>query len=543
MIGKINTSLGFTITIFAFLTSCNTKPKNDKKIFRYNESSNIQSLDPAFAKTQSNMWAVHQLYNTLVEIDDSLHIKPSIAKSWDVSEDRKTFIFHLQNNIFFHNNEAFVNSKGRALIASDIVYSLSRLIDKKVASPGAWVFNGRIDTLEPFKAINDSTFQLKLLRPFQPIIGILSMQYCSIVPKDVVEKYGKDFRNHPCGTGPFVYEQWEEGQALTMVKNNTYFEQDLQGKKLPYIDGIKVSFYDSKATEFLLFRQKKLQFINDIDASFKDELLSKNGELRMQWKDKINMQKHPYLNIEYIGILMDEKNELVKNSPLVNKKIRQAINYCIDRKKMMLYLRNSIGTAANSGMVPSGLPSFDTSLVKGYDYNPEKASQLLKEAGYENGTNLPTIKLNTIPQYADLGTYIVKDLEKVGIKAQVDIMQKSLLVEKTSKSQAAFFRGSWIADYPDAENYLALFYSKNPAPPNYTRYKNEAFDEIYEKAMLETNDEKRYKMYQQMDAIMIADAPVVPLWYDMVIHLVQPSVKGFYPNGLNLLELRKVTID
>jgi oligopeptide transport system substrate-binding protein len=489
------------------------------------------------------MWAIHQLYNTLVEIDDSLHIKPSIAKSWDVSEDRKTFIFHLHKNIIFHNNEAFTNGKGRALIASDVVYSLSRLMDKKVASPGAWVFNGRIDTLEPFKAINDSTFQLKLLRPFQPIIGILSMQYCSIVPVEVVEKYGSDFRSHPCGSGPFVLEQWEEGQALTMIKNENYFEKDASGKKLPFLDGIKVSFYDSKATEFLLFRQKKLHFINDIDASFKDELLSKNGELRTQWKDKITLQKYPYLNIEYIGILMDEKNELVKNSPLVHKKIRQAINYSIDRKKMMLYLRNSIGIAANSGMVPSGLPSFDTTIVKGYEYNPTKAKQLLKEAGFENGNNLPIIKLNTIPQYADLGTYIAKDLEKTGIKIQIDIMQKSLLVEKTSKSQAAFFRGSWIADYPDAENYLALFYSKNPAPPNYTRYKNEAYDVLYEKAMLETNDILRYKLYQQMDAMMIADAPVVPLWYDMVIHLVQPTVKGFNPNGLNLLELRKVTID
>ncbi len=526
-----------------FFLACANKKGGHKKIFRYNETTNIQSLDPAFAKNQSNMWAIHQLFNTLVEVDEQLNIRPSLAYKWDVSADRKIFTFYLQPNIMFHDSPAFANGKGRVMTAADVVYSLGRVIDKNVASPGAWIFNGKVDTVQPFVALNDSMFQLKLTNPFQPILGILSMQYCSIVPKEVVEKYGKDFRSHPCGTGPFQFEQWEEGQALTMIKNNNYFEKDSSGKKLPYLDGIKVSFYDSKATEFLMFRQQKIHFINDIDASFKDEILNKKGELRSQWANKITLRKNPYLNTEYLGILFDDKNELLQNSPLKIKKVRQAINYAFDRKKMMLYIRNSIGTAAESGMVPNGLPSFDTAIVKGYSYNPEKARQLLKEAGFENGKNLPEIKLSTIPIYADLGSYIAKELEQVGIKVQVDVMQKALLLEKTSKSQALFFRGSWIADYPDAENYLALFYSKNPAPPNYTRYKNPAYDALYEKAMLETNDSLRKKMYQQMDALMIEDAPVVPLWYDMAIHLVQPTVKGFTPNGLNLLELRKTEVE
>jgi oligopeptide transport system substrate-binding protein len=534
----------FIVFIVPFLFfACSKKTEGNKKIFRYNETTNIQSLDPAFAKNQSNMWAVHQLFNTLVEVDEQLNIKPSLAYKWDISADRKTFTFYLKPHIVFHDNDAFINGKGRVMTATDVVYSLSRLIDKNVASPGAWIFNGKVDTVQPFVALNDSMFQLKLVNPFQPILGILSMQYCSIVPKEVVEKYGKDFRSHPCGTGPFQFEQWEEGQALTMIKNTHYFEKDSSGKNLPYLDGIKVSFYDSKATEFLMFRQQKIHFINDIDASFKDEILNKKGELRPQWATKITLRKNPYLNTEYLGILFDDKNELLQNSPLKIKKIRQAINYAFDRRKMMLYIRNSIGTAAESGMVPSGLPSFDTAIVKGYSYNPEKAKQLLKEAGFENGKNLPEIKLSTIPIYADLGSYIAKELEQVGIKVQVDVMQKALLLEKTSKSQALFFRGSWIADYPDAENYLALFYSKNPAPPNYTRYKNPVYDALYEKAMLETNDSLRKKMYQQMDALMIEDAPVVPLWYDMVIHLVQPTVKGFKPNGLNLLELRKTEVE
>lgn len=366
------------------------------------------------------------------------------------------------------------------------------------------------------------------------------MQYCSIVPKEAVEKYGTDFRRHPVGTGPFQFVTWEEGQSLVLKKNPNYFEKDSAGKNLPYLDGIKISFYDSKATEFLLFRQKQLDFINDIDASFKDEILTKKGTLRKEWNGKIELQTSPYLNIEYLGILVDSSNALLKNSPMRSKKIRQAINYGFDRRKMVLYLRNSLGTAAESGFVPMGLPSFDSSAVKGYHFDPARTKQLLTEAGFPDGKGLPQIKLLTIAIYADMANFIAKQLDESGILVQVEIVQKSLLLEMTSNSRAAFFRGSWIADYPDAENYLSVFYSKNPAPPNYTRYNNPAFDAAFEKAIIETNDSLRYKLYQMADQVMMNDAPVVPLWYDKVVRLVQPHIKGFRPNALNLLELRKV---
>lgn len=487
------------------------------------------------------MWAVHQLYNTLVETDPQLNIVPSLAKSFDVSSDRLTYTFHLRNDVYFHDNEAFPGGKGRKMIAPDVEYSFKRIIDRRTASSGAWIFNNRIDSSNGFKAIDDSTFQLKLLRPFTPVLGLLSMQYCSIIPREVAEKFGKDFRNHPCGTGPFQFKSWEEGQALVMLKNDRYFQTDSQGRRLPYLDAIKTTFYDSKATEFLLFQQGKLDFVNDIDASFKDEVLTKRGELREEWRNKITLYKHPYLNIEYLGLLTDSSNDLVKNSPLRLKKIRQAINYGFDRRKMVLYLRNSIGIPAESGFVPAGLPSFDSSVVKGYTYNPAKARQLLKEAGFGNGGEMPPVKLLTIAVYGDLASFIAKELEDIGLKIQVEVIQKSLLLEYTAKSQALFFRGSWIADYPDAENYLGVFYGKNPAPPNYTRYRNPAFDALYEEALLVTNDSVRLKMYQQLDQMVINDAPVVPLFYDEVTRLVNPRVKGFLPNGLNLLELRYVS--
>ena len=537
-----NYPLSFIILSIIFFTSCKSHKHPDKKIFHYNEQTGIASLDPAFAKNQSVMWAIHQLYNTLVEVDADNHLKSSLAKSWEVAADNLTFIFHLRTDVYFHDDAVFADGKGRRLTAQDIEYSFKRIIDKNVASPGAWIFNNKIDSADGFKALNDSTFQLKLVRPFQPILGILSMQYCSIVAKEAVDKYGSNFRRHPVGSGPFAMVAWEEGQALVLKRNMNYFEKDSSGYALPYLDGIKISFFNSKATEFLEFQQNRLDFINDIEASFKDEILTKTGNLKKEWQGKLLLQKHPYLNTEYLGILVDGENEMVKKSPLRLQKIRQAINYGFDRQKMMLYLRNSIGTAAESGFVPAGLPSFDAVKVKGYHYNPAKAKQLLEEAGFLNGTNLPAIKLLTIPVYADFAGYVANELQQIGIKVEVEAIQKSLLLEQTSKSQALFFRASWIADYPDAENYLGVFYGKNPAPPNYTRYKNPVYDALYEKAIAEKNDTIRYSIYQQMDQLIINDAPVVPLWYDIAIHLVHTNIINFEPTGLNLLELRRVKI-
>lgn len=540
-IGAICLRLFTVVAAIVLLASCQQQKRMEENYFHYNESFGITSLDPAFAKNQSNIWAVHQLYNTLVETNEQLEMIPSLARSWTISADRLTIDFLLRNDVVFHDHSAFPSGKGRKMVAADVVYSFRRLMDPKTASPGSWIFNNRVDPATGFIAVNDSVFRLRLLRPFVQVLGVLSNVYCSVVPKEVVEQYGTEFRRNPCGTGPFRFFVWEEGQSLILKKNETYFERDEQGNRLPYLNGIKVSFLDSKATEFLEFRQQRFDFINDIDPSFKDELLTKQGTLRSEWKGKVVLNKHSYLNIEYFGILVDSLNPLVQASPLRSKLIRQAINYAIDRRKLMLYLRNSIGTPAESGFVPPGLPSFDSAVVKGYSYQPEKAKELLKEAGWP-WADQPVIKLLTIPVYADLGSYIARQLEDIGLKVQVEAVQKSLLLTQTSKQQALFFRASWIADYPDAENYLSVFYSKNPSPPNYTRFNNAAFDRMYEQSVMEPDDSIRYSLYQKMDQLVMNEAPVVPLWYDMVIHLAQPYVQNFHPTSLNVLELRKVQL-
>jgi peptide/nickel transport system substrate-binding protein len=515
-----------------------------KKVFTYNEVDGIATLDPAFAKNRSIIWAVHQLYSTLVETDDRLNIVPCLARSWEVGADRRTWTFHLRTDVYFQDDPAFPGGRGRRFVASDIVYSFNRLLDPATASSGAWIFHDRIDTSGggAFVALDDSTFRLRLSRPFHPVLGLLTMPYCSAVPHEAVSRYGKAFRAHPCGTGPFRFKSWEEEQTLILLRNDRYFEHDSSGRLLPYLDAVKITFNTEKAAEFLQFQQGELDFVNEIDASFKDEVLNKRGRLKKEWEGKITLSVSPQLNTEYLGILMDTANELVHQSPLRFLPVREAINYGFDRRKMMLYLRNSLGLPAESGFVPAGLPSFDSTKVHGYHYDPAKARALLAAAGFPDGRGLPPIKLLTIPNYADAATFIARQLQDVGMDIVVEVVQKSLLLEETAQSRALFFRGSWLADYPDAENYLSVFYSKNPAPPNYTRFHDPVFDRLYEQSLDETNDSVRYGLYQAMDQRIVDAAPVVPVWYDVAVHLINPRVRGLAPNGLNLLELRRVDI-
>ena len=515
--------VGFFLGIL-FFTACSDKYDNkDLDIFRYNESSGIATLDPAFAKDQASIWASNQLFNGLVQLDKSLNIQPSIAKGWEISGNALQYTFFLRNDVYFHDHKIFDNGKGRRVVAQDVEYSFNRLTDENLAAPGAWV----LANTKQFSAINDSTFQIILNKPFPAFLSLLSMQYCSILPREIIEHV--DFDHNPIGTGPFKFQFWKEGVKLVFRKNSNYFE--VEGENLlPYLDAVSITFIKDKQSAFLQFIQGKLDFISGIDASYKDEILTSEGKLQAKYRDIVVFQSQPYLNTEYLGFLM-EKDSL----PL---KIRQAINYGFDRVKMLKYLRNNIGTPAVNGLIPYGLPSFSTDIA-GYNYNPEKAKQLISISGFNTDKE---IVLSTTSSYVDLCEYIQSQLQDIGINIRVEVNPPSTHREMVATSRLSFFRGSWIADYPDAENYLSLFYSKNFSPngPNYTHFNNSIYDKLYEQALSETDDGSRVKIYQQMDKIIIDNAVIVPLYYDRLLRFTSKEISGFNSNAMNLLDLKRV---
>jgi oligopeptide transport system substrate-binding protein len=535
-----------TIYIFllVFAVSCSSgdeKKQERRTVFKYNEMGAVTSLDPAKASSFENGWVVGQIYNGLVEMNDALTVEPCIAKSWEISTDGLTYTFHLNKNVFFHDNENFPDGKGRKVTASDFVYSFQRLMDPTVSSATTLLTFVNAQHGKAFEAADDSTFIIHMEKPFTPFLGILTMKFFSVVPKEVVEKTGEDFRRNPCGTGPFKFKMWEEGSKLVFVKNPNYFESE-GTERLPYLDAVSVSFIKDRETSFLEFLQGNLDMVSGMDAINIDNVLTTDGTLKEEFKGKIQIQTQPYLKTDYLGFLIDVQLPNVKESPLKIKAIRQAINYGFDRKKMVKYLRRNLGTAATAGFVPPGLPSFDEKKVKGYDYNPDKVKELLFIAGYPEGKKLPVITLYTAEQYLDIAEYIQSQLAELGIQMKIEVQKASVLYQAIASTKVNFFRKSWIADYPDAENFLSLFYSKNwsPAGFNYTHYYNPQFDILYEKSQSELNDSLRYDYYQQMDRMLIDDAPVVPLYYDQVVRLVQNNIQGLTSNSMNMLSLKKV---
>lgn len=531
-----------SLTALVVFCACGKKSSDLNNVFCYNESNGITSLDPAFSRDLEVMWATNQLFDGLVELDDQLQPVPCIAKSWTISEDGLTYTFIIEDEVYFHPSPLFADSSNRKVVAQDFVYSFARLIDQSVASPAQWIF-ANVNTAKNsgFEAINDTTLCIYLKQPFQPFLGMLTMQYCNVVPHEVVEHYGADFRAHPIGTGPFKFAFWYENVALVFHRHSKFWQRNQAGEPLPYLDAVKIDFVKDMSVEFQGLLQGRYDFMSGIYASFKDELLDASGNMRSAYSNELNFQKTPFIKTDYLGIFMDPDMEITKDSPLMDVRIRQAISYAINKREMVKYLRNNTVFAAENGFVPPSLIGVNEDR-KFYEFNPTKAKALLAEAGFPDGKGMPELVISSVGDYADLIEYIQHELDKIGLKVRVNILQGPALREQSAKGQLAIFRKSWLADYADAENFLAVFYSKNfcPIGPNYTHFINDEYDKLYEKTREEKNDSLRAINYSKCDSILMSEAPVIPLYYDQVSHFVRKNIDGLTTNPVNMLDLKSV---
>ena len=524
------TNIGFLIIILfgILLSSCEKESDIENNIFKYNEYSNISSLDPAFSSTLRNIWPINQIFNGLVQLDKNLEIKGDIASSWTISEDKRTYTFKIRQDVYFHNSELFGKNLTRKVKAKDFEYSFNRLIDNKIASPGYWVFNN----VKDFKAINDSIFQIELKKEFDPFLGILSMKYCSVVPHEIVTVLGDKFSKKPIGTGPFKFKKWDENVKLVLSKNKNYFEHDSLGQKLPYLDGIAISFIPDKKSEFMELLSGRLDMVSSPENSIIDQIFDYKGDLNPRFSSNFNLLKSPYLNTEYIGFNI--QNNIKKDTLL-----RYAINSGIDRKKMMQYLRKNIGYPAESGIVPNGLNN--SFYLPRYNYDPDLSKRLISIYKSNNDIDEINITIVSDSQYLDILEFIQSELEKIGVQVQIEITPPSILRQGKATGKFDAFRASWIADYPHVENYFSLFYSKNHTPkgPNYTFFSDRNFDELYE--LIGNKKSISYeKISNDLENIIRRYSPIIPLYYDMSVRIVPKNISGLEANAINQLNLKRV---
>jgi oligopeptide transport system substrate-binding protein len=545
---KYRSPLFYLSLLAAGLFSCGSPDSGNAgkaKVFKYNEIAGITSLDPAAANNLENIWAINQIFNGLVELDDSMRVRPSIAKRWEVYDDGLEYTFYLRKDVFFHDHPLFPEGKGRRVVASDFVRSFQRLREHKSEHSSRFFFklldlndeNNNLGCSAP----NDTTFRIFLKTPFPPLLEVLTMQYFVVVPVEIADQLGEEFRFKPVGTGPFRFKIWDEGSKLVLVKNEQYFEYE-NGNRLPYLDGVAITFVRDKESLMTEFFAGRLDMISGADAMNLNLVLDRNGEMKPELKDSFLMQKSPFLKTDYLGFLVDPALDIVKESPIKNKWVRQAMNYAIDRESLVKQLRHNIGYPARAGFVPRGMPSYNENKVKGYTYDPDKARKLLAKAGYPGGKGLEEIILHITPNHLKLSEFIEKQLEDVGFKVKINVNQPIVQREDIESSRILFFRKTWVADYASPENFLSVFYGKNFSPngPNYFHFRNEAFDKIYQWALKEQDEMQRLSFYQQMDNIILEEAVVIPLYYDEVLRFVQKGVEGLSTNPMNLLNLKRV---
>ncbi|GAB4415254.1 MAG: ABC transporter substrate-binding protein [Bacteroidia bacterium] len=519
-----------------------------------NIDEGLNSLDPAFARARAPIWACAQLFNGLVRLDSALRPQPELARRWEVSSDGRVYIFHLRSDVFFHKHPAFGPDSTRTVGAGDFVYSFTRICDPALASTGKWIFGGKIagldayeagttDEIAGFRAPDDSTLVVELVRPFPPMLGLLAMPYGYVVPREVVEADPAAFRTQPVGTGPFRCYRWNEGHHLVLHRNPHYFKR-AGGRPLPYLDAVSISFIPSRLSAFVEFVQGRLDFIGDLDESYRDEILNRDGTIREPYASRYQFQLAPQLNIEYLGIQVDTTLDFVRGHPLADVRVRRALNLAIDRDKLVRYLLNGMGYPATSGFIPYGMPGFDAAAVPGYGYDPDAARSLLAAAGYPGGQGLPGFKLYSTQKYAAISEFIQKSFEHIGVQLSVQNLQGGALRKEVYGTRVNLWRASWIADYPDGENYLALFYSPHFAPtgPNTTHFADPVVDRLYRAALLETNDTLRQELYRQIDRRVIDAAPIIPLYYDRSLRMLQPEIHGIGGNPMNHLFLERVSI-
>jgi len=540
----------FWIVVFiGFMVSCGTtgdkELNSEKTVFRYNEAAGISKLDPSRTTSFEDIIAIGHLFEGLVALDEELKVVPAVASDWEISDDGREYTFYIRSDVYFHDNECFAASEGRRVVASDFEYSFFRIVDPAEPSPGKYIFENVAKTEESnyigFKAIDDRIFKIYLKEPQPSFLQMLTLKHCSVLPHEAIERYGEDFRANPVGTGPFKFSFWNEDVKLVLLKNDEYWRKSEAGDTLPYLDAITISFLPDRHQEYMQFKLGKYEMMSGLDQSFQETLLTDRGGLKEEFDATITFSKIPWLKTDYLGFLVDENKPINADSPIRNKLIRQAVNYAIDKDELVTYMRKSIGKGAHKGFLPKGMPGFDKVTASGIVFDPDKSRELLKKGVY----NGESIKLVVANQYKQMCNYIQRKLKEVGLNVEVDAVSKSVHRKDMATFQTNFFLKNWTADFPDATNFYQLFYSKNFAPengPNYTHFANAEYDKLFEQLLAERNDSLKWDLYNQLEAVLIDESPVIPLFYDETVRFFSKNVSGMKANSMNQLDLSEVKL-
>lgn len=506
------------------LTGCCNYDSASLDVYTTYVSSEPSNLDPARGVDVNEGVVQSRIFDGLVRYNEKMELVPDLAESWTISEDGCQYTFKLRKNVTFHNGQKFTSA--------DVAFSFDRILDPKTSSPRTWVLerikgasdrmNGKSGFTEGIKVIDDYTICLTLSEPFAPFMSLLAMPACYILPsglKDIEDKIA--FFDSPSGTGPFYITERVRDSYIHMKANQSYF----LGK--PKVGNLLVRIITENLKAELEFESGSIDVVQLYPSNY--NRFKENPE----FSDKI--ADIPAMNVHYIGF----NNQ---TAPFNNPKLRKALNYFIDREKIIKAIYSGRAVPAK-GSIPPGISGY-TSKDTGICFNPEKGLKMLAELGYNKSNPLKFDLYQKAQQSTfEVTRFIQGDMKKYGIEINIKPMEWSALKDAINKGEAPAFYMNWYGDYPDGENFLnPLFHSKNwGSGGNRAHFKDEEIDRLLEEAVKITDEKLRAEAYDRINRKVIDQAPWIYLWHCSESYLAGPRVEhiDFYPlflndNGMNI---------
>ncbi len=496
-----------------------------------------------------------QIFEGLVKYNSkTLEIEPGLASDWEVSEDGLTYSFNLRDSVYFHDNICFENGKGRLLTAEDIVYSFEQFYNSKLTNSAYSVFkntvvggnefhDGKADSITGI-SVDGQKVEVKLAEPSLAFIQKLASGYGCIVAKEAVEY--ADYQL--VGTGPFVYDaKNSSSELIKLAKNIAYYGKDEEGNQLPYLDSVVFEYFEDADQEMDLFWDGHLTFLSSVPITKISEVLEERiGDFDSK-PPKYILKSEPELTTVYLEMNME--------TPILkNKKVRQALNFAINRQKLVeKILKNQAYEIGKFGITPPLPKIFNDYDFEGiedisYVYNPQRAKELLAEAGYPEGKNFPSLEMQFKAGSTDylIASEIQSQLRSVlNINIDIEAIEFNELLENKAKGTADIFRTNWIGDYPSAEAFLSNAYGKvvpssknEPSYLNSSRYKNSKFDEMYEAGVRSKDPIEANRFFSEAEKILMDDGLFIILWYSEDMVLQHASIRNFETNSIGYIDLK-----
>lgn len=556
-------------TLFTTLLSCGNDLDNleNKKaiggvkyggVFRFMSSEKIQTFIPLQATNVYTQRVTSQIFEPILKLDDSgKKVIPAIAESYKVSTDGKTLTLNIRKGVYFHPDDC-LDGEGRELTAEDVKFCLDLACSQLPVNEISFILTPKVKGGKEFYNATKTKFKdggvrgikvtgryglkLELNEAYSGIDKLLTYSGFGIFPKEAYDTYGNDLKNHPVGTGPFMLEE-QNSEHILLKRNPKYWAKDEFGNQLPYLAQVEVLYAKDKRSELVAFRNREIDLVLEIPTDEVENILGTLQEAQQGKTVKHKVDSKQSFSVSYLGLQH-------KFPGLDNLLVRKAFNLAVDRNYLVNTVLDGEGYPVVHGFIPN-TEIYDASHIKGPKYNVAEAQALLAQAGFPQGKNFPPMSIYVSgkqnAEHHKLALGIAKQLrENLNIPVDVQLVPLEKRNSMVKNRKAPMWIAGWIADYPDPENFLGLFYGKHATIKsdflNPFDYKNPKYDMLYDQVNREVNADKRMKLINQCDQILVDDAVLLPLTNGDFITMINARIRNFQTNSLETIDISSIFI-